>query len=196
MEVVKSYLKKYVFQKKQNVKAFDMITDKEEAKEMTEHISCHCKCQFDSTTCNSKQKWNNKTCQYECKNYHKYEKDYSWNPSTCICEKRKHLKSVADISVTRCDEIVIATDNLSTKKTNTIATDVTNAASINCHHKKSKTLLHFACSFISDHSTIDHYYYLLSSCKAKSYNIKWEIIDLKKIVLKIVCVIISIASLN
>ena len=133
-----SYLQKYVFQKKQNVKAFDMIADKEEAKEMTEHISCHCKCQFDSTTCNSKQKWNNKTCQYECKNYHKYEKDYSWNPSTCICEKRKHLKSVDDTSVTRCDEIVIITDNLSTKKTNTIATDVTNTASINCYNKKVK----------------------------------------------------------
>ena len=33
-------------------------------------------------TCfNSKQKWNNKTCQCECKNYQKCEKDYSWNPS-------------------------------------------------------------------------------------------------------------------
>ena len=26
---------------------------------------------------------NNKTCQCEWKNYHKCEKDYSWNPSTC-----------------------------------------------------------------------------------------------------------------
>ena len=26
----------------------------------------------------------NKTCQYECKNYCKCKKDYSWNPSTCI----------------------------------------------------------------------------------------------------------------
>ena len=89
-----SYLQKYVFQKKQNGKTFNMITDKEEAKEMTEHmiVTCDCKCQFDSATCNSKQKWYNKTCQYECKNYHKYKKDYIWNPSTCVCEKRKYLK--------------------------------------------------------------------------------------------------------
>ena len=67
-----------------NVKAFNMITNKDEAKAMTEHISCVCKCKCNSTTCNSKQKWDNKTCQFECKNYHKCGKDYSWNPITCI----------------------------------------------------------------------------------------------------------------
>ena len=44
-----------------NVKAFNMITSKNEAKAMTENISCDGKCKFNSTTCNSKQKWNNKT---------------------------------------------------------------------------------------------------------------------------------------
>ena len=52
-----------------NVKAFNMITNKDEAKAMTEHISYDFKCKFCSTTCNSKQKWNNKTCQCECRNY-------------------------------------------------------------------------------------------------------------------------------
>ena len=33
------------------------------------------------------KKWNNKTFQYECKNYCTCRKYYSWNPSTCICEK-------------------------------------------------------------------------------------------------------------
>ena len=33
-------------------KAFNMITNKGEAKPMTEHISCDCKCKFNSTTCN------------------------------------------------------------------------------------------------------------------------------------------------
>ena len=37
---------------------------------MTEHISCTCKCKFNSTICNSNQWWNNKTCQCECKKYH------------------------------------------------------------------------------------------------------------------------------
>ena len=52
-----------------NVKVFNMIANKNEAKAMTKHISCYCKCKFNSTACSSNQKWNNKTCQCECKNY-------------------------------------------------------------------------------------------------------------------------------
>ena len=39
-----------------NVEAFHMITNKNEAKTMTKHISWDCKCKFTSTTCNSNQK--------------------------------------------------------------------------------------------------------------------------------------------
>ena len=52
-------------------------------------------------------------------------------------------------------------DNLSTektKKTNTIATNVSSAASINCYDTKGKGLLYFTDSFISDHITVDNYY--------------------------------------
>ena len=48
-----------------------MIANKNEFKAMIEHISCGCKCKFNSTTFNSKQKWNNKTWQCECKSYRK-----------------------------------------------------------------------------------------------------------------------------
>ena len=37
-------------------KTFNMITNKNEAKAMTGHISCDCKCKFNSTKCNSNQK--------------------------------------------------------------------------------------------------------------------------------------------
>ena len=33
------------------------MINKNEAKPMTEHISCECKCKFNSKTCNSNQKW-------------------------------------------------------------------------------------------------------------------------------------------
>ena len=46
-----------------------MITKKNEAKTMAKHISRDCKCKFNSTTCSSNQKRNNKTCQCEYKNY-------------------------------------------------------------------------------------------------------------------------------
>ena len=52
MKVVMSYLQKYVSKKikDRNVKVFNMITNKNEAKTMTKHISCACKCKFNSTT--------------------------------------------------------------------------------------------------------------------------------------------------
>ena len=86
-------------------------------------------------------KWNNKTCQCECKNYCTCKKDYSWNPSTCICENSKHLKILADTSVTECDEIIIVIDKVLIKKTNTIVTNVTSTASINCHSIKVRDIL-------------------------------------------------------
>ena len=142
---------------------------------MTEHISCNCECKFNSTTCHPKQKWSNKTCQCECKNYCKCKENFSWNVSTCISENSKYLKNVSNTSVTKCNEIRIVMDIVSTKKTNTIATNVANTASINCHCKKVrdyKKVRYFTYSFISDHITIDHYHYLLPLCKTKRYNIK------------------------
>ena len=38
-----------------NVKAINIIRKENEAKAMTEHISCDCKCKFNSTICNSNQ---------------------------------------------------------------------------------------------------------------------------------------------
>ena len=104
-----------------NIKAFNMITNKNEAKTMTKHISCDCKWKFNSATCNSYQKWNNKTCQHECKNHRTCKKDYSWNPSTCIYENDKYLKSIADTSAIPCGEIISDMNIVLTKMTNTVA---------------------------------------------------------------------------
>ena len=52
-----------------NMKVFNIITNKNEVKAIAEHISRDCKCKLNNTTCNSKQKWNNKTRQCECNNY-------------------------------------------------------------------------------------------------------------------------------
>ena len=109
------------------VKAFNMITNKNEAKTMTKHNSWNCKCKLNSK-CNWNKKWNYITCQCQCRNCH------SWNPTTCICENSIYLRSIADTSVIECDEIASAMDIASTKMTNTMAAHV----SINCHNKKVK----------------------------------------------------------
>ena len=73
------------------------------------------------------KKWNNETCQEEYKNYRNCKKDCSWNPRACICENSKYLKSIADTLVIACDKIISVSviDIVSTKMTNTIATNVT-----------------------------------------------------------------------
>ena len=52
-----------------NVKAFNIITNGNEAKTLTKYISCDFKCKLNGTTCNSNQTWNHESCRCECKNY-------------------------------------------------------------------------------------------------------------------------------
>ena len=92
------------------VKVFNIITNWNQAKILVKHIPCDCKCKLNSAICNSNLKWNNETCQCEYKNYHTYKNDYSWNPSKCICENGKYLKSIADDSKIVCDVIICVID--------------------------------------------------------------------------------------
>ena len=105
-----------------------MLTNNHEAKT---------KCKFNSTKCNSNQKWNNETPQFKCKNVCMRQKDYSKNPSRCTCESGKYPKSIADTSMIVCDEIISVMDIVSTKTTKTIAAN----ASINYHNKKDVNLI-------------------------------------------------------
>ena len=45
-----------------------------------------------------------------------YEKDYSWNTSTCVCENSKYLKSIVHTSVIKCDETLTVMDIGSKKR--------------------------------------------------------------------------------
>ena len=45
-----------------NGKVFNIVTNKNEDKTMVNHILCDRKWKFNSTTCNSNQKWNHETC--------------------------------------------------------------------------------------------------------------------------------------
>ena len=67
----------------------------------------------------------------ECKKHCTCTKVYNWNLRSCICEKGKYLKSIADTLVIVCDKIINATDNVLTNITNTIPTNMTNIISAN-----------------------------------------------------------------
>ena len=58
--------------------------------------------------------------------------DYSWNPRKSICDNGKYLKSITDTSMVTCNEIISVMAIVSTKMSNTIATNVTKS----CHRKK------------------------------------------------------------
>ena len=45
-----------------NLKAFNMITNRNQGKTSVKHISFDCICRFNSPTFNSNQHWNNETC--------------------------------------------------------------------------------------------------------------------------------------
>ena len=86
-----------------------MIPRKNELEALEKHISCDHKYKFDSSKCNSNQKWNNKMCRYECKNsikQHMCGKDYVWNPSTCPWKIDKYLKNIISDSVVIHDETI------------------------------------------------------------------------------------------
>ena len=102
----------------------NMITNKNEAKALTENVWCDCKCKFNSAVIQIK----NGIIKHVNVNVKVIKKDDNRNPSAYICENSKYLKST---SVTECDEIISVMDIVSTKNTN-----VTSNVSINCHRIK------------------------------------------------------------
>ena len=85
---------------------FNIITWINESKTLTKHISCEFKYKFDGRNCNLDQWWNSDECWYESRKRHVCEKDYVWNPATCICENGKYLGSIMNDSAVILDEVI------------------------------------------------------------------------------------------
>ena len=85
--------------------------------------------------------------------YRACKKNYSWNPSTCICENSKYLKHIVADSVIACDKVIYVMDIVPINMTSTIPTNI----SANSDDKKV-----IYDGFISDNTTINNRYYLLS----------------------------------
>ena len=81
------------------------------------------------------------------------------------------VKIITDISVIDWDEILFVVDIVSTKKTDTIATNVTSTAWINCQSKKVRdTILSTIILLLI--ITIICYYYV-----KQKHNMKWKIMN-------------------
>ena len=70
-----------------NLSVFNIVTEINQSKTSTKHISCNYECKFDGRKCKLNQKWNNDKSWCECKNpkeHHVWGKDYIWNPVISI----------------------------------------------------------------------------------------------------------------
>ena len=50
-----------------NVKAFNLLSGTNETRRIEKHVTCKCKCRFNCSVCNNKQRWNDDKCRCECK---------------------------------------------------------------------------------------------------------------------------------
>ena len=102
---------------------FNLMSRANETKLIEWHETCKCKCRFDASVCNNKQRWNEDKCRCECKELIDkgvWDKGFIWNPSNCECESDKSCdigeyldyencncrKKLVDKLVEGCTEIV------------------------------------------------------------------------------------------
>ena len=85
---------------------------------------------------------NNDKCLSECKNHHIHEKDYIWNPATCIGKYGKYFASIIDDLVITCDEIIDAEAKSYYEETKTIPANFSQKNAI-CKTKNFYILLAF-----------------------------------------------------
>ena len=75
-----------------NVKVFNLVSGTNETRRIEWHETCKCKCRFNSSVCNNKQRWNDDKCRCEGKKLIDKidkgicDKGFVWNPSNCECE--------------------------------------------------------------------------------------------------------------
>ena len=117
-----------------NLSVSKMITEKNESKNLTEYISCKCKCKLDGRKPKSNQKWNDDKCQYE----HKTSKHHACQSSIHVkkiileIENGKYLTSIIDNnSVITFDEVTDAKTKWYHDETKTAPTDF-NKKNITC----------------------------------------------------------------
>ena len=71
-----------------NVKVLRLMLRTNETRRIKSQEMCKCKCRFDASVCNNKQRGNDDKFQCECKELTDKgvsDKGYAWNPSNCEC---------------------------------------------------------------------------------------------------------------
>ena len=75
-----------------NVKVSNLVSGTNESRCVEWHETCKCKCRFNSSVFNNKQRWNDDKCRCECNELIDKgvcDRGFIWNPSNCECERYK-----------------------------------------------------------------------------------------------------------
>ena len=76
--------------KRTNMKVYNFLMRLNETRNVLFHESCKCVCLLNSSVCNIKQIWISDTCRCDFNEDFaaiiSFDKEYTWNPSTCSCE--------------------------------------------------------------------------------------------------------------
>ena len=88
-----------------NVKVFNLVSGTNETRRIEWHETCKCKCKFEHSVCNNKQRWNDDKCRCECKKIIDKgvcDKIFISNPSNCECECDKSCNAGEYLDYENC----------------------------------------------------------------------------------------------
>ena len=90
-----------------NLKVFNLMSWRNQTKQIKWRESCKCVCRLNSIVCNNKQKWNKDKCKCECKELvekQECDKGFICNPSNCNCEcdKSCNMSQYLDYKNCKC----------------------------------------------------------------------------------------------
>ena len=89
-----------------SVESLDLISKKNDLKNISFHQSCKCGCLPDEKVCNKLQKWNKDKCRCECLKIKNCDIGYSWNVNNC----RWGMKKI--VALIRSEECDVETDEI------------------------------------------------------------------------------------
>ena len=106
------------------------------------HETCKCRCRFNSSVCNNKQRWNDDKCWCECKeliNKGVCNMGFIWNLSNCECKcyKSCDFSEYLDYKSCKCRKRLV--DKLAEECTESIdETRLVETNSIECNSGENK----------------------------------------------------------
>ena len=133
-----------------SMKVFNLVSGTYEIRRIEWHETCKCKCRFNSSICNNKQRWNDDRCRCECKELidkGECDKGFIWNPSNCECEcyKSCDFREYLDYKNCKCKKGLVnklvepspaeeCTENIDETRLVEVNSNECNSVEIKCIH--------------------------------------------------------------